>query len=104
MEKRVRFESRWLPYALVAPQIAITVVFFFWPALQALYQSLLIEDAFGTSTQFVWFDNFRDLFQNEDYLASFKTTAVFSVMVTVLGLSISLVFAVLADRVIRGAN
>jgi sn-glycerol 3-phosphate transport system permease protein len=104
MEKRVRFESRWLPYALVAPQIVITVVFFFWPALQALYQSLLIEDAFGTSTQFVWFDNFRDLFQNEDYLASFKTTAVFSVLVTVLGLSISLVFAVLADRVIRGAN
>jgi sn-glycerol 3-phosphate transport system permease protein len=104
MEKRVRFSSRWLPYALVAPQIAITIVFFFWPALQAVYQSLLIEDAFGTSTQFVWFDNFKTLFEDDAYLQSFRVTAVFSVLVAFFGLSISLVLAVFADRVIRGAN
>jgi sn-glycerol 3-phosphate transport system permease protein len=104
MEKRVRFDSRWLPYALVAPQIAITIIFFFWPAFQTLYQSLLVEDAFGTSSEFVWFENFRELFNNSDYLSSFQVTAVFSVLVTVLGLSISLVLAVLADRVVRGAH
>jgi sn-glycerol 3-phosphate transport system permease protein len=103
MEKRARFESRWLPYALIAPQMAITLVFFFLPASQAVYQSLLVQDAFGINTQFVWFDNFLDLFRNDEYLASFRVTAVFSSLVAVLGLSISLVLAVLADRVIRGA-
>ena len=104
MEKRVRFESRWLPYALVAPQIAITLIFFFWPAFQTLYQSLLLEDAFGGSREFVGLQNFRELFHDDDYLNSFRVTAVFSVLVTVLGLSISLVLAVLADRVVRGAH
>lgn len=104
MEKRVLFRSRWLPYILVAPQIAITVVFFFWPAGQALYQSLLVEDAFGASSQFVWFDNFKELFANEDYINSFRVTIMFSLLVTFLGLSISLVLAVFADRVIRAAN
>lgn len=104
MEKRVRFSSAWLPYVLVAPQILVTVIFFFWPAFQTLYQSLLLEDAFGTSREFVGFDNFRELFNNPDYLNSFRVTAVFSVLVTGLGLSISLVLAVLADRVVRGAH
>ena len=104
MEKRVRFDSRWLPYALVAPQMAITIIFFFWPAFQTLFQSLLVEDAFGTSREFVWFQNFRELFANDEYLYSFRVTAVFSLLVTVLGLSISLVLAVLADRVVRGAH
>jgi sn-glycerol 3-phosphate transport system permease protein len=104
MEKRVRFESRWLPYVLLAPQIIITIVFFFWPAVQALYQSLLIEDAFGTSTQFVWFDNFKALFADDAYLQSFRTTAVFSILVAGLGLSISLLLAVLADRIVRGGQ
>jgi sn-glycerol 3-phosphate transport system permease protein len=104
MEKRARFESRWLPYALIAPQMAITLVFFFLPASQALYQSLMVQDAFGISTQFVWFDNFKDLFRNDEYLASFRVTAVFSLLVAALGLSISLVLAVLADRVIRSAT
>jgi sn-glycerol 3-phosphate transport system permease protein len=104
MEKRVVFRSSWLPYALVAPQMAITLVFFFWPASQALFQSLLLQDAFAAKTQFVWFDNFRDLFNDPRYLASFRTTAVFSALVTVLGLSISLLLAVFADRVVRGAR
>jgi sn-glycerol 3-phosphate transport system permease protein len=104
MEKRVVFQSRWLPYALVAPQLAITLVFFFWPASQALYWSLLIQDAFASKAQFVWFDNFRDLFNDPRYLASFRITAVFSVLVTVSGLAIALVLAAFADRVIRGAR
>src|SRR3989441_8888246 len=103
MEKRARFQSRWLPYALIAPQMAITLVFFFLPAGQAVYQSLQVQDAFGISTQFVWFDNFKDLFRNDEYLASFRVTAVFSFLVAALGLSISLVLAVLADRVVRSA-
>ena len=104
MEKRAGFKSAWLPYALILPQIAITVVFFFWPAAQALYQSLLVEDAFGTHTEFVWFENFSVLFHDELYLASFKVTAIFSVLVAGIGLSVSLVLAVMADRVIRGAS
>jgi sn-glycerol 3-phosphate transport system permease protein len=102
MEKRARFHSRWLPYALVAPQIAITLVFFIWPASQALWQSLLVEDAFGLQTQFVWFDNFKELFNDRLYLQSFRVTAVFSILVAASGLSIALVLAVFADRVVRG--
>jgi len=104
MEKRARFRSWWLPYALILPQIAVTLVFFFWPAGQALYQSVFIQDAFGGNLQFVGLDNFRELFSDEHYLASFKVTAVFSVLVAGLGLSVSLVLAVFADRVVRGAT
>jgi sn-glycerol 3-phosphate transport system permease protein len=103
MEKRARFKSAWLPYLLVAPQIIVTVVFFFLPAGQALYQSVLIQDSFGVSSQFVWFDNFRDLFNDPNYLQSFQTTGLFSVLVAVLGLGIALILAVFADRVSRGA-
>jgi len=104
MEKRARFQSRWLPYALLAPQIAVTLVFFFLPASQAIYQSVLIQDAFGANTEFVWFDNFKELFNDPLYLASFRVTAIFSLLVAGLGLAFSLVLAVFADRVIRGAN
>jgi len=104
MEKRARFRSWWLPYALILPQIAITLVFFFWPAGQALYQSVFIQDAFGGNLQFVGLDNFRELFNDEHYLASFRVTAVFSILVAGLGLSVSLVLAVFADRVARGAT
>jgi sn-glycerol 3-phosphate transport system permease protein len=103
-EKRVVFKSPWLPYLLVAPQMAITLVFFFWPATQALYQSLLVEDAFGTSTQFVWFENFKTLFADEGYLSSMRVTLIFSGLVAVIGLSVSLLLAVMADRVLRGAT
>jgi len=102
--KRVRFKSWWLPWVLVAPQMAIVLVFFFWPAGQALFQSVLQEDAFGTSSEFVGLQNFRRLWQDASYLASFKTTAIFSVLVATLGLALALVLAVMADRVVRGAN
>ncbi len=103
MEKRVRFQSTWLPWALIAPQMAIILVFFFWPAGQALYWSLLTQDPFGLSTQFVGLENFERLWADPTYLASFKTTAVFSVLVAVSGLTIALLLAVMADRVVKGA-
>jgi sn-glycerol 3-phosphate transport system permease protein len=104
MEKRVRFKSRWLPWLLVAPQMAVVLVFFFWPAAQAIYQSVLSQDAFGTSTEFVGLENFERLFNDESYLASFKTTAVFSILVAGSGLVIALLLAVMANRVVRGAG
>lgn len=104
MEKRVRFKSRWLPWALIAPQLAIVLVFFFWPAAQALLQSVQRQDAFGNSTEFVGLENFATLLADEGYLASFKTTAVFSLLVAGVGLSVSLLLAVMADRVVRGAG
>lgn len=102
-EKRVVFRNAWLPWLLIAPQLAVVLVFFFWPAGQALYQSVLQQDAFGTSTEFVGLANFERLFNDATYLASFKTTAVFSVLVAVIGLSVALLLAVMADRVLRGA-
>ncbi|WP_300655111.1 sn-glycerol-3-phosphate ABC transporter permease UgpA [Hydrogenophaga sp.] len=104
MEKRVRFKSSWLPWALIAPQMAIVLVFFFWPAAQALYQSLLTQDPFGLSTEFVGLENFRRLWADDTYLASFTTTAVFSLLVAVIGLSIALLLAVYADRVLKGSG
>ncbi|KHK58563.1 glycerol-3-phosphate transporter permease [Ralstonia sp. A12] len=104
MEKRVVFRSRWLPYVLVAPQIIITLVFFFWPAGQALYQSLLRQDAFGINLEFVGLENFRDLFADPTYLGSFKTTAVFAIGVALVGLGTSLALAYFADRALRGAT
>jgi sn-glycerol 3-phosphate transport system permease protein len=103
MEKRVVFRSAWLPYLLLAPQLAITVVFFFWPAGQAVWYSFQLQDAFGLHSEFVGFDNFTSLFRDPHYLASFKTTAVFSVAVAGSGIVISLLLAVMADRVVRGS-
>jgi sn-glycerol 3-phosphate transport system permease protein len=103
MEKRVVFQSKWLPYALLAPQIAVTIVFFFWPAAQAVYYSFLVQDPFGQSSQWVWFQNYTDLFTSSHYLASFKVTAIFSVLVATSGIVISLFLAAMADRVVKGA-
>jgi sn-glycerol 3-phosphate transport system permease protein len=103
MDKRVVFRSAWLPYALVAPQLAITVVFFFWPASQAVWYSFQLQDAFGLQTQFVGLANFAALFRDDNYIASFRVTAVFSVLVAFSGIAISLLLAAMADRVIRGA-
>ena len=104
MEKRVRFKSAWLPWLLIAPQMAVVLVFFFWPAAQALYQSLLTQDPFGLSTEFVGLENFERLVNDSTYLESFKTTAVFSLLVAVIGLAIALLLAVMANRVLRGSG
>src|SRR5436190_16882368 len=103
MEKRVVFRSAWLPYALVAPQSAITIVFCYLPAAQAFWFSFQIQDAFGLHTEFVGLRNFGVLFGDSNYLKSFQITAVFSVAVAVSGLAISLLLATMADRVVRGA-
>ena len=103
MEKRVVFRSAWLPYALVAPQIVITILFFFWPAIQAVWYSFQLQDAFGLKSQFVGLQNFANLFRDGNYLESFKVTAIFSVLVAFSGISISLLLATMADRVLRGA-
>ncbi|WP_439495083.1 sn-glycerol-3-phosphate ABC transporter permease UgpA [Bosea sp. (in: a-proteobacteria)] len=104
MQKNAHFRSLMIPLMLLLPQLAITIVFFYWPASQAVWQSFLLEDAFGTSTQFVWFENYRDLFADPGYFRAFLNTAIFSTFVCVLSLSIALLFAVMADRQIRGAE
>ncbi len=104
MQKRVTFRNLWLPYLLLAPQVIVTFIFFIWPASQALFQSLLVEDPFGLRSEFVWFQNFNELFSDPHYLDSMLITAVFSVSTTFIALSSGLLFAVLADRVLKGAT
>ena len=103
MEKRVLFKSSWLPWVLIAPQMAVILVFFFWPAGQMLFQSVQQQDAFGATIEFVGLENFERLFNDPGYLDSFYTTAVFSALVAVLGLAIALLLAVMANRDVRGA-
>jgi sn-glycerol 3-phosphate transport system permease protein len=103
VEKRVQFRSSWLPWALITPQVIIISVFFFWPAGQAVLQSFQLQDAFGTSTEWVGMENFKRLWNDAGYLASFKTTAIFSILVAVLGIGLSLTLAIFADRIIKGA-
>jgi sn-glycerol 3-phosphate transport system permease protein len=104
VEKRVLFKSWWLPWVLIAPQMAVITIFFFLPAAQTVYQSVLAQDAFGTSITFVGAENFQRLWNDPTYLASFGTTAIFSVLVAVIGLSVALLLAVMADRVVHGAT
>ncbi len=104
MEKRTAFSGKLLPYALLAPQLLVTFVFFYWPAGQAVYQSFLLQDAFGISTQFVWFDNYQQLFSDPAYYQAMVVTAVFATIVTVSALGFSLILAVQADRAIAGAG
>jgi sn-glycerol 3-phosphate transport system permease protein len=103
MEKRVVFKSSWLPWVLMAPQVLVIALFFFWPAVQALLQSVQQSDAFGTSVEWVGLENFRNLWNDETYLASFITTGIFSTAVAVAGISLSLLLAVFADRIVKGA-
>jgi len=103
VERRVIFAGWLFPAVLLLPQLAVTIVFFFWPAAQAIEQSVLREDAFGLSTNFVGLENFSALFADPDYLDSFGITAFFSAAVAVLALAPGLLLAVMADRVVRGA-
>ncbi|MFL5121861.1 MAG: sn-glycerol-3-phosphate ABC transporter permease UgpA, partial [Microvirga sp.] len=104
MEKRAVFSSRLLPYALLVPQVAITLIFFYWPAVQALWQSFLLQDAFGLSTDFVWFENYKSLFAQPEYYHTMLNTLVFSTAVTVLSLSSALLLAAMADKQLRGSQ
>ena len=104
MQKRSVFSHRLLPYGLLLPQIAITLIFFYWPASQAVWQSFLLQDAFGLSTSFVWFENYQELFRQPDYYRTMLNTLVFSTAVTVLSLSIALLLAVMADKPLRAGG
>jgi sn-glycerol 3-phosphate transport system permease protein len=103
MEKRSVFTHRLLPYFLLAPQLAITLIFFYWPASQAVWQSFLLQDAFGLSTSFIWFENYTTLFRDPGYYRTMATTFLFSAAVAGSSLSIALLLAVMADRPLRGA-
>jgi len=104
MEKRVTFNGSWLPLLLVLRQMTITAVFFFYPAGQAIWHSLFIPDPFGLSMQWVGLGNFEFLLSDPFYRASFITTAVFSILVTVVSMGVALYLAVLADRLIKGSG
>jgi sn-glycerol 3-phosphate transport system permease protein len=104
MEKRAVFSHLWLPYALLLPQLAITLVFFYWPASQAIWQSFRLEDAFGLSSEFVGLENYRAVFSQPAYYRAVVTTAIFSTSVAVLSLSLALLLATQADKAIRGAS
>jgi sn-glycerol 3-phosphate transport system permease protein len=102
MENRAIFSGRALPYLLLAPQLLVSLVFFYWPAVQALWQSFLVQDAFGLSTEFVWFENYAELFKNPDYYRAVGVSFLFAGVVAFLSLSLGLLFAAMADRHIRG--
>ncbi len=102
--KRVQYEHSPIPYLFVAPQIIIIVIFFLWPAAQAVYQSFLLEDAFGLSSQFVWFRNYSDTILSGAWLQAAWFTMIFSVLVTFLSLGLALLLAVKANEVIQGAS
>ncbi len=103
MEKRAIFGGLGLPLLLLGPQLLVTLVFFYWPASQAVWQSFLLQDAFGLRTDFVWFENYKELFKNPDYYRAMGNTVIFAVAVTTLSLSIALFLATQADKSIRGA-
>jgi sn-glycerol 3-phosphate transport system permease protein len=102
MNKTAHFKGYLIPALLLTPQLLITLIFFYWPAGQTVWQSFLLEDAFGTSTNFVWFENYKELFSKPAYYKALFNTVVFSLLVGFFSLSIALLFAVMADRQIRG--
>ncbi|WP_027581000.1 sn-glycerol-3-phosphate ABC transporter permease UgpA [Bradyrhizobium sp. Ai1a-2] len=104
MQKQSVFQSKLLPYALVAPQLAIVLIFFYWPAAQAVVQSFLLQDAFGLSTSFVWFENYQDILSQPDYWAAVVRTFVFSFAIAFSSLSSALLLAVMADKPLRGGT
>jgi len=104
MENRAIFPNRLLPYLLILPQLAISLIFFYWPAAQALWQSFLVQDAFGLSTEFVWFENYIDLLKTPEYYQAISTTFVFSLLVVFFSLAIGLLLAVMANRNIAGVQ
>ncbi|KPF96959.1 glycerol-3-phosphate transporter permease [Rhodopseudomonas sp. AAP120] len=104
MLKQAVFQSKFLPYLLVLPQLAVVLVFFYWPAGQAVVQSFLMQDAFGLSTVLVWFDNYNELLADPDYFAAILRTFAFSLAIALASLSLALLLAVMADRPLRGST
>jgi len=104
MENRAIFSGKLLAFLLVAPQLAVSLIFFYWPAVQALWQSFLVQDAFGLSTEFVWFENYVELLKTPEYYRAVGVTFVFSSLVVVFSLAIGLLLAVMANRNIKGVQ
>jgi sn-glycerol 3-phosphate transport system permease protein len=104
MQRSVVYPHKLLPYLLLAPQIAITLVFFFWPAGQAIWMSTLLQDPLGLSVQFVGLANFQTILRDPEYLATVRRTLVFSAAVTFFAMAPALLLAVAADKVIRGTT
>jgi sn-glycerol 3-phosphate transport system permease protein len=104
MENRAIFSGKLLAYLLVLPQFAISLIFFYWPAIQALWQSFLVQDAFGLSTEFVWFENYVNLLKTPEYYQAIGVTLVFSAFVVVLSLAIGLLLAVMANHNVTGVQ
>jgi sn-glycerol 3-phosphate transport system permease protein len=104
MQKRAIFGNRLLPFALLAPQIVVTIVFFYWPASQAVWQSFLLQDAFGLQTSFVWLENYTTLLTDPEYYRTIVNTLVFSTAVSAISLSSALLLAVMADKPLRAAT
>lgn len=102
--KRTIFPNRILPYALLLPQLAITAVFFLWPAAQAFWTSFLKEDAFGLRTSFVWLENYARLLRDPHYINSLGTTAIFAIATATLSIGLALILALAVDRMIRSAR
>ena len=104
MENRAIFSGKLLAFLLVAPQLAVSLIFFYWPAAQALWQSFLVQDAFGLSTEFVWFENYLELLKTPEYYHAIGVTFVFSTLVVLFSLAIGLLLAVMANRNIKGVE
>ncbi len=104
MQRRVIFDNKALPYLLLTPQVAVTLIFFIWPAAQAIWQSVHLQDAFGLRAQFVWFENFEAVLTDPNYLDTLRITVIFCAAVTLLSLGAALLLAVLADSKIKGAG
>jgi sn-glycerol 3-phosphate transport system permease protein len=104
MQRRVTFNNKFLPYLLLAPQVAITLVFFFWPAWQAIQLSVVQQDAFGQHSTFVGLTNFKELFTDPDYVKTLIRTLIFSSAVALTALIPALILAIMCERVVRGAT
>src|ERR1700720_369205 len=104
MEPRAIFSGRLLPYLLILPQLAVSLIFFYWPAVQALQQSFLVQDAFGLSTEFVWFENYVELLKRPEYYQAIGVTFVFSALVAFFSLTLGLLLAAMANQNIRGVQ
>jgi sn-glycerol 3-phosphate transport system permease protein len=104
MEKRAHISGWTLPLLLIVPQMAITLIFFYWPASQAIWQSFLREDAFGLASEFVGFENYVGLFEQPEYYRAMVTTAIFSTSVAFFSLACALLLASQADKNIRGGH
>ncbi len=104
MQKQTVFHSRLLPFILLIPQVSIVLIFFYWPAAQAVWQSFLLQDAFGLSTTFVAFENYAELLQQPEYFNAIVRTFAFSAAIGGASLSIALLLAVMADKPLRGVT